>query len=81
MFETLRGKPIYNNYKMRCRCCNVILTPMESTMKSVSTNDYLDMCIKCYWTVEKDVPVLIRADLIDDAGMEIADYIDPSNEY
>lgn len=32
---------------MRCCCCNNNLNDYESTLKSVTTGDYLDMCKKC----------------------------------
>ena len=32
---------------MRCCCCNKNLSNYESTLKSASTGDYLDMCRKC----------------------------------
>jgi hypothetical protein len=32
---------------MRCICCNRALNDYESTLKSLSTGDYLDMCRKC----------------------------------
>lgn len=32
---------------MRCCCCNRNLNDYESTLKSVNTGDYLDMCITC----------------------------------
>ena len=39
---------------MRCYCCNVILTPQESTRKFTS-GDFVDMCNKCFGTIEEDV--------------------------
>lgn len=32
---------------MRCTCCNRNLSDYESTMKSATTGDYLDTCVKC----------------------------------
>lgn len=32
---------------MRCYCCGKALNDYESTLKSVSTNEYLDTCVKC----------------------------------
>lgn len=32
---------------MRCLCCNRNLNDYESTLKSVSTGEYLDTCGKC----------------------------------
>ena len=32
---------------MRCCCCNSNLNDYESTLRSIRTGDYLDMCRKC----------------------------------
>jgi hypothetical protein len=32
---------------MRCCCCNTNLNDYESTLRSVATGDYLDMCKRC----------------------------------
>lgn len=32
---------------MRCVCCNRMLNDYESTLKSLSTGEYLDTCGKC----------------------------------
>ncbi len=32
---------------MRCQCCNRNLSDYESTLKSVSTGDFLDTCLRC----------------------------------
>lgn len=32
---------------MRCICCNRNLNDYESTIKSASTGEYLDTCLKC----------------------------------
>lgn len=32
---------------MRCYCCNKNLSDFESSIKSLATGDYLDMCTKC----------------------------------
>jgi len=32
---------------MRCVCCNKNLNDYESTLKSLATGDFLDMCKKC----------------------------------
>ena len=60
---------------MRCNCCNVILTPFESTIKRVSDNSFLDMCEGCLSYVSDEVKVLTREDLREEGGMDIADYI------
>lgn len=51
---------------MRCVCCNKILSEFESTRKSITTNEYLDMCNRCYGTISKDVLTYERYDLFDD---------------
>ena len=40
---------------MRCSCCNVILTPQESTRKFKTSGDYVDMCNRCLDTISDDV--------------------------
>ena len=40
---------------MRCVCCNVALTDYEATRKSVVTNEYFDMCNKCFKTIREDM--------------------------
>ena len=41
---------------MRCCCCNANLSDYESTLKSATTGDYLDMCRKCL--KDLDIPTL-----------------------
>ena len=50
---------------MRCYCCDKPLNDFESTRKSVTTGDYLDMCNKCYSTIKDDVNAEERYDLYD----------------
>lgn len=50
---------------MRCQCCDKNLNDYESTRKSVSTGEYLDMCNKCYSTVSDDLLSEVRYDLYD----------------
>jgi hypothetical protein len=61
---------------MRCNCCNVVLTPFESTMKRVSDNSYVDMCEKCFSYIADEVKVLTREDLRAEVGTDVANYID-----
>lgn len=51
---------------MRCTCCNRLLNDFESTRKSKVTGEYLDMCNKCYGTVQQDLATDIRSDLPED---------------
>ena len=52
---------------MRCYCCNKILSDFEATRKSIKTNEYLDMCNKCYNTISEDLLTYERTDLYDEA--------------
>ena len=47
---------------MRCCCCDRLLNDFESTRKSKTTGDYLDMCNKCFSTVSEDLAVVNRTD-------------------
>jgi hypothetical protein len=51
---------------MRCRCCDKNLSDFESTRKHITTGEYLDMCNKCYSTIDKQVLSYERYDLFDD---------------
>ena len=61
---------------MRCSCCNVMLTEFESTIRKVSTNEFIDICEKCLSTIDDDVKVLTREDLRTEVGTDVAHYID-----
>ena len=50
---------------MRCYCCDKALSDFESTRKSVTSGEYLDMCNKCYGTVRDDLVSEERYDLYD----------------
>jgi hypothetical protein len=66
---------------MRCQCCDKNLNDFESTRKSVSTGEYLDMCNKCYSTVSDDLLSEVRYDLYDgneDDEYEEGDYDEES---
>lgn len=48
---------------MRCKACDVILTSFEATRYDVETEDYVDLCNKCFaWTADVGV-VVEREDL------------------
>ena len=66
---------------MRCQCCDKNLNDYESTRKSVSTGEYLDMCNKCYSTISDDLLSEVRYDLYDgneDDEYEEGDYDEES---
>jgi hypothetical protein len=50
---------------MRCYCCDRVLSDFESTRKSATTGEYLDMCNKCYSTIKDDLLSEERYDLYD----------------
>jgi len=56
---------------MRCQACNRLLTDFESTRKSTTCDDYLDLCNDCYSTIRTEVKAMERPDL-----MSIDDVID-----
>jgi hypothetical protein len=64
---------------MRCYCCNKMLSDFEATRKSVHTNEYLDMCNKCYATISDDLLTYERTDLYDEEDYEEEDL--DHNEY
>ena len=51
---------------MRCCACNRLLNDFESTRKSKTTGEYLDLCNKCFGTVQQDLATDIRSDLPED---------------
>lgn len=50
---------------MRCYCCDRALSDFESTRKSATTGEFLDMCNKCYGTIKDDLLSEERYDLYD----------------
>ena len=55
---------------MRCVCCNHNLNDFESTRRSATTGDFLDMCNRCYSEVAEDVPSIGRTDLMPNEYIE-----------
>ena len=53
-----------------------MLTEFESTIRKVSTNEFIDICEKCLSTIDDDVRVLTREDLRTEVGTDVANYID-----
>jgi hypothetical protein len=56
---------------MRCLSCNAALTDFEATRKTLKTEEFLDLCNNCYYTISDDVLTIDRADL--DDGEEVDD--------
>lgn len=66
---------------MRCRCCDKRLSDFEATRKHINTGEYLDMCNKCYATIDKQVLSFERYDLYDEDDNEsdmehVPDFLD-----
>jgi hypothetical protein len=60
---------------MRCVACNAWLSDFESTRKSAITEEYLDLCNHCYYTIDGDVLALERTDLEHDEDT-VLDFVD-----
>ena len=56
---------------MRCLSCNAALTDFEATRKTLKTEEFLDLCNNCYYTISDDVLTIDRVDL--DDGEEVDD--------
>ena len=58
---------------MRCLACNALMSDFESTRKSMITEQYIDLCNHCYYTISNDVTALERTDLEHEEDMVVAD--------
>ena len=56
---------------MRCLSCNTIMNDFEATRKGVNTNDYMDLCDRCFGYIEDEVDVIEREDLDTEDGMSL----------
>ena len=50
---------------MHCQACDTLLSDFESTRKSETTGEYLDLCNHCYETIADVINVDERMDLPD----------------
>jgi len=48
---------------MRCLSCNCVLTDFEATRKGANTNNYIDLCNRCFKSIAEDIDVIERSDL------------------
>ena len=55
---------------MRCLACNKALNDFESTRKSSTTGEYIDLCNHCFHNVEQDIESVVREDLRDEESYE-----------
>lgn len=49
---------------MRCVACDVELTDFESTRKSITSGEYVDLCNTCYKHIKDDVQAIENSDNI-----------------
>lgn len=65
---------------MKCSCCDRILTDFEATRKHAVVGCYIDLCQRCFKTVQQDanLPTKDRRDLI--TSDDIDDSVDDDND-
>lgn len=51
---------------MRCLSCDKVLSDYEATRRSATTEEYIDLCNRCFHHVKDDLNTLDRADLVND---------------
>jgi len=61
---------------MRCQACNKALNDFESTRKSVTTGEYVDLCNHCFHDVENDIETVVREDLRDECDDDVIELDD-----
>lgn len=61
---------------MRCIACNKNLNDFESTRKSATTGEYVDLCNHCFHNVEQDIESVVREDLRDEESVENENELD-----
>ena len=61
---------------MRCLACNKALNDFESTRKSATTGEYVDLCNHCFHNVEQDIESIVREDLRDEKSVEDENELD-----
>jgi len=67
---------------MRCILCNVALSDYESTVKHAITGKFLDICQACFASMEVDIPVYDRKDLLHEADIpSLEDLVDNYDDF
>lgn len=56
---------------MRCLSCDVCLTDFEATRKYAGSGEFVDLCNKCFSTIEEDVAVVENYDLLDEDELDV----------
>lgn len=49
---------------MRCQICNEVLTDFEATRRIQRTRVYFDLCNPCFKSIDTNLPVADRKDLM-----------------
>lgn len=55
---------------MRCLACDTLLSSFEATRKYTDTHKYVDLCNHCFATIESEVEVESRFDLMHEEDNE-----------
>ena len=58
---------------MRCTVCNAALSDYESTIRHAITGKFLDICQNCVMSMEVDIPVHDRKDLLHESDLHSPD--------
>lgn len=74
MLECL-SKDFEEEHKVRCKACDKSLTDYESTRKSLTSGEFLDLCNDCYTYIKDDVYVIDNQE-----NMDIHDVLDIDDE-
>ena len=48
---------------MHCKACDCLLTDKESSRRSITTGEYLDLCDKDYKSIADQVPTIVNHNL------------------
>lgn len=56
---------------MRCKACDRLLSEYESTRKSATSGEFVDLCNPCYSYVKEDIQVIENQE-----NLTFQDYID-----
>jgi hypothetical protein len=67
---------------MRCILCNASLSDYESTIKHAVTGKFLDICQTCFASMDVDIPIYDRKDLLHEADLpSMSDLLDNYEDY
>lgn len=55
---------------MRCLSCDARLTDFEATRRGLNTDEFIDLCNRCYSSIKEDVLTVDRSDLEEEDGID-----------